>query len=96
MRGFGLGQNRYGHEVALLHERADDLFGAAVEQQTALGSPAWVARTRLDWASALLERRERRRATEMLAAAEIVMADLELEESRRRHRELTLQLELIS
>lgn len=84
------------HHAVGAHERADLLFSAAVEQQTALRSPAWVARTRLDWAAALLERRERQRATEMLAAAAAAMADLDLAESRRRHGELVGQLELIS
>jgi len=80
------------HSALGEHERADELFGLAIEQQSALSSPPWIARTHLDWASSLLARGDRSRARRSLDAAAQAVGDLDLAESRRRHGELAAQL----
>ena len=79
------------HEARGDHGRADELFDAAVAQQSALGSPPWVARTQLDWASACLARGESERAGALLATVSDVIGGLALADARRRHADLTAQ-----
>ena len=80
------------HEARGEHGRADELFEAAVAQQSALGSPPWVARTQVDWASACLVRGERERSADLLAAVTDTLGDLDLVDTRRRHAELVALL----
>ena len=80
------------HEARGEHGRADELFEAAIAQQSALGSPSWVARTQLDWASACLVRGERERCATLLAAVIATVRTLDLADSLRRHAELAAQL----
>lgn len=82
------------HDALGRHDRADELFAAAVEQQMSLASPPWVARTQLDWASSLLARGDRDRASVALAAAAAAFGDLDLVESRHRHGQLVAQVEV--
>jgi hypothetical protein len=80
------------HEARGEHGRADELFEAAVVQQSALESPPWVVRTQLDWASACLARGERERCATLLAAAIATVGTLDLADSLRRHAGLVAQL----
>jgi hypothetical protein len=80
------------HEARGEHGRANELFEAAVDQQSALGSAPWVARTQLDWASACLVRGERERCAALLAAVLATVGTLDLADSLRRHAELAAQL----
>jgi hypothetical protein len=80
------------HEARGEHDRADALYESAVAQQLALGSPPWVARTQVDWASACFVRGERERSAALLAAADGALGNLELADTRRRHAELAAQL----
>ena len=80
------------HEARGEHARADALFAAAIEQQAALRSPAWTARTQIDWAAACLGRRQYERVGSLLAAVPDLLGDLDLAETRRRHAELAAQL----
>ena len=82
------------HEARGEHGRADELFEAAVAQQSALGSPPWVARTQVDWASACLIRGERDRGAALLAAVADTVGDLDLADTRRRHAELVAMLDV--
>ena len=74
------------------HQRADELFSAAVEQQEAIKSPPWVARTQLDWAESLIARGDDVRAQSSLDAAAHAIGDLDLTESRSRLAALTQHL----
>jgi hypothetical protein len=80
------------HEARGEHGRADELFTSAIAQQLALGSPPWVARTQLDWASACLVRGERERSAGLLAAVTDIIGDLDLADTRRRHAEMVALL----
>ncbi len=80
------------HEARGEHGRADELFESAIAQQSALGSPPWVARTQVDWASACLVRGERDRSAALLAAVTDTLDDLDLADTRRRHAELVALL----
>jgi class 3 adenylate cyclase len=80
------------HEARGDHDRADALFESAVAQQLALGSPPWVARTQVDWASACFVRGERERCAALLDAAEGTLGGLDLTDTRQRHAALAAQL----
>lgn len=66
------------------HAAADAHFAEAIDQHRAMGSYVWEARTRLDWASALLDREDRAEARLHLdAAGELVGESEPLEISSR-------------
>jgi len=66
------------------HQQADELFAAAVRQHEQMGSPPWVARTQLDWATSLLSRGERAAVQAHLDAAASAIGDLDLAENQHR------------
>jgi hypothetical protein len=72
------GMNSVGHYLGMLdgsagrYREAEAWFAAAVVQHDRLGTPAWMARTRLEWARMLLTRQEAgdaQRARELLGEA---------------------------
>jgi len=65
--------------TALGHEaEADRWFAQGVEDHTRVGTPPWLARTRVDWAEYLLRRGEVEGARELALAALDEVGDLEL------------------
>lgn len=80
------------HEALGEHQRADVLFEAAIAQQSELVSPAWIARTSIDWASSCVARGDGERAGTLLALVPDVLGDLDLVDSRRRYLDLLARL----
>ncbi len=74
------------------HDRADVLFAGAVDQQVALASPPWIARTRLDWAESLIARDDLDRARVCVDAAAAAVGDLELPDARATIAEISARL----
>jgi len=71
--------------VALSDEAdADRWFIQAIEDHRRIGSPSWLARTRIDWAEHLVGRDEVERACDMARAALDDIGSLELTVSRNR------------
>ncbi len=66
------------------HEKSDALFADAVRQHEDLRSPAWVARTQLDWAESLLRRSSPDAARTPLDAAATALGNLDLPDNRIR------------
>ncbi len=71
---------------------ADAAFAEGVGVATSLRSPTWIARTRLDWAEALLARGETDRAAASVDAARDAIGELDLADSARRVDALTAKL----
>jgi hypothetical protein len=80
------------HDALGEHERADELFSAAVQQQIRIASPPWTARTQLDWAESLLARNEFGRAGECVAGAVAAVGELDLPDARSRIASISARL----
>ncbi len=80
------------HDAIGDHERADQLFSTAIDQQVALRSRTWAVRTQLDWAASLLARGENDRGAGVLQAAARHLEPGGLADSLRRHDALSAHL----
>jgi hypothetical protein len=74
------------------HERADELWATAVDQQIATESPPWIARTNLDWAESLLSRGDVDQARSSVDAAAAAVGDLDLPDARSRIADISARL----
>ena len=80
------------HDAVGEHRRADELFEAAIVQQSELVSPPWIARTTMDWASSCMARGDQARAGALLADVPGVLGEHDLVDCRRRYEDLVARL----
>jgi hypothetical protein len=73
-------------------EDADRHFAEAISQSQRLGSPVWIARSRLDWAERLAARGETERARQLVDAADEAIGTLTLPRLQQQSAELRERL----